>query len=117
LKNIALGKVHHRLFLIFRIHDEVPYAKLRCMIDDKSGVLESSFDSRNLCYFELEDVNVEPSVNFKDLVALMVAGEGIRVRYQVTPPKTIFYEDALKPRSFSNTRKNVFKRLNTFQTI
>ena len=53
------------------------------MIDEKSGILESSFDQKSLCYFELEDVNVDPSISFKDIVAAMVYGNGIRVRYQV----------------------------------
>lgn len=52
------------------------------MIDERSGILESGFDKNSLCYFEVDDVNVEQPVGLKDLVALFSA-EGLRIRYQV----------------------------------
>ena len=53
------------------------------MFDERSGILESGFDKKSLCYFELDDVNVEQPVDFKDLVAVFSSAEGMRIRYQV----------------------------------
>jgi hypothetical protein len=68
----------------FRIHDEVPYSTLKCMINETSGVLENNFDKKSLCYFEVDDLNVESPIELKDLVKIMTNTEGIRVRYQVS---------------------------------
>ena len=68
----------------FRIHDEVPFAILKCMLDETCGVLESKFDSKSLCYFELDDLNVQQPVDFRDLVAIMNNLDGVRIRYQVS---------------------------------
>ena len=53
------------------------------MITETSGVLESNFDQKSLCYFEVQDLNVEQPASLQELVQLMTQVEGIRVRYQV----------------------------------
>ena len=53
------------------------------MITETSGVLESNFDQKSLCYFEIQDLNVEQPASLQELVQLMTQVEGIRVRYQV----------------------------------
>jgi hypothetical protein len=62
----------------------VPHCKLKGFIDERSGILESGFDSKTLCYFEVDDLNLEQPVSLQDLVAAFSLTEGIRVRYQVS---------------------------------
>jgi len=71
-------------YFLCRIHDEVPHCKLKGFIDERSGILESGFDSKTLCYFEVDDLNLEQPVSLQDLVAAFSLTEGIRVRYQVS---------------------------------
>jgi hypothetical protein len=53
---------------------------LKCMVDAKCGVLES-LSGHNLCYFEVDDLNLEGPAKLEDLVAVL--NSGLQIRYQV----------------------------------
>ncbi len=53
------------------------------MINETSGILQSNFDKKSLCYFEVQDLNLLEPVSLPELVQLMTKAEGVRVRYQV----------------------------------
>merc|ERR1719186_1902917 len=56
--------------------------RLVCMLNKDSGVLEDS--SRNLCYFERSDLNLETDLGLHDLVVLFTRINLIRIRFQAT---------------------------------
>lgn len=53
------------------------------MIDDKSGILYVSDVKPNaLCYFELDDLNIQKGADLVEIVMLMNRMNGIRVQLQ-----------------------------------
>ena len=53
------------------------------MIDDKSGILIVSDDSPDrLCYFELDDLNIDKTIDKMDIVLMMNRMSGVRVQLQ-----------------------------------
>ena len=62
---------------------EVYKAHIKCMIDDKSGILIVSDDSPDrLCYFELDDLNIDKTIDKMDIVLMMNRMSGVRVQLQ-----------------------------------
>lgn len=58
-------------------------AHLRCMIDGNSGILYVSDVKPNaLCYFELDDLNIQKGADLVEVVMLMNRMNGIRVQLQ-----------------------------------
>lgn len=81
---------------------EVSNAHLKCMIDDVSGMMATGYflvpksgntlilgvlvcatdPSPKLCYFEIEDLNVVPPVDYLDVVMLLNRMAGVKVQFQ-----------------------------------
>ena len=58
-------------------------AHIKCMFDDTSGVLVISEEApETLCYFEVEDLNVEQPISLVDVVMLMNRMKDVRVHLQ-----------------------------------
>jgi hypothetical protein len=66
------------------IQIDVASAHLRCMIDDTSGVLVSSsgHDPPKVCYFELEDLNIERPVDLLDVVMILNRMRDVNIQFQ-----------------------------------
>merc|ERR1719186_832108 len=100
--------------------------RLVCILNKDSGVLEDS--SRNLCYFERSDLNLETDLGLHALVVLFTRINLIRIRFQATevdevaqlgPIKLVAHDKSVKitgnmrtiPRAFRWTKLPELKRL------
>jgi len=74
------------------IEDEAISCSLICMISETSGILRNDYNLKNLCYFEIQDVNLAQPLNLVDLVMILRNNiPGIRIRYQGTKvPSTLY---------------------------
>ena len=61
----------------------VSSAFLRCMISNERGILMSERDHPNkICYFEIDDLNIEKPIDVLDMTMLLNRMEGIKVQFQ-----------------------------------
>ena len=60
-------------------------AFLRCMISHERGILMSERDHGHppkICYFEIDDLNIEKPIDILDMTMLLNRMEGIKVQFQ-----------------------------------
>ena len=65
------------------IQVSVSSAFLRCMITHERGILMSERDHPpKICYFEIDDLNIEKPIDLLDMTMLLNRMEGIKVQFQ-----------------------------------